>query len=70
MCNFGNYLDITIGDQFVCGLRDKKCQQELLGISELTATIGLQKVAAVEVVSKETEGIGEVIRSNLKQCCS
>ena len=41
-CNFGNYFDTTIRDQFVCGLRDKKCQQELLGISELTADIALQ----------------------------
>ena len=34
MCNFGNYLDTAICDQFVCGLRDKQCQQELLGIPE------------------------------------
>ena len=58
-CNFGNYLDTAIHNQFVCGLRDKKCQQELLGILELTADIALQKVAAAEVVSKETEEIRE-----------
>ena len=58
-CNFGNYLDTAIHDQFVCGLKDKKCQQELLGIPELTANIALQNAAAAEVVSKETEGIRE-----------
>ena len=59
-CNFGNYLDTTICDQSACGHRDKKCQQELLGIQEVTADIGLQKVAAADVASKETEGIREV----------
>ena len=29
-CNFGNYLDTAIHDQFVCGLRDKKCQQQFV----------------------------------------
>ena len=58
-CNFGNHLDTAIRNQFVCRLRDKKCQQELLGILELTADIALQKAAAAEVVYKETEGIRE-----------
>ena len=58
-CNFSNYLDTPFRDQFVCGLRDKQCQQELLGIPELTADIALQKAAAAEMVSKETEGIRE-----------
>ena len=35
-CNFGMYLTTTLRDQFVCGLKDSKCQQELLSISELT----------------------------------
>ena len=34
-----------------------KCQQELLGIPELTVDIALQKAAAIEVVSKQTEEI-------------
>ena len=34
-----------------------KCQQELLGIPELTVDITLQKAAVAKVVSKETEEI-------------
>ena len=56
MCNFGNYLDTAICDRFYRVLSDKKCQQVLLGILELTADIALQKAAAAALVSKETEG--------------
>ena len=31
-CNFGQYLDSALRDQFVCGLRDEKCQRELLSV--------------------------------------
>ena len=34
-CNFGEYLESAIRDQFVCGLRDTKCQQELLCQTDL-----------------------------------
>ena len=27
MCNFGNYLNTAIRDQFICGLSDTKCQK-------------------------------------------
>ena len=50
MCNFGQYLDAAIRDHFVCGLHDKKYQQELLGIPDLTVVIALQKATAAEVV--------------------
>jgi len=58
-CNFGQYLDAAIRDQFLCGLRDKKCQQELLGIPDLTVVIALQKATAAEVVSRETARMQE-----------
>ena len=35
-CNFGDYLNTAIRDQFVCGLRDVKCQKELLCVTDLT----------------------------------
>ena len=53
-CNFGNYLESVIRDQFVCGLRDTKTQQELLSIPDLTAQIALCKAHAAETVYKET----------------
>ena len=53
-CNFGQYLDKAIQDQFVCGLHDKKCKQELLAIPELTVHIAQQRATTAEVVSRET----------------
>ena len=53
-CNFGNYLESAIRDQFVCGLRDTKTQQELLCIPDLTAQTALRKARAAEAVYKET----------------
>ena len=58
-CNFGQYLETALRDQFVCGLRDEKCQQELLSIQDLTAAIALQKATAAEAVSKEAQAMRE-----------
>ena len=60
-CNFGGYLETAIRDQFVCGLRDTKCQKELLCQSELTAEGALQRARAAEVVRRETEGMQDAI---------
>ena len=62
-CNFGGYLETAIRDQFVCGLRDSKCQKELLCEANLTAERALQRARAAEVVRKETEGM-QVVRNN------
>ena len=58
-CNFGQYLETALCDQFVCGLRDEKCQQELLSIQDLTAAVALQKATAADAVSKETQAMRE-----------
>jgi len=55
-CNFAAYLETAIRDQFVCGLRDHKCQQELLCQANLTADLALQ-AQAMEVVAKESESM-------------
>ena len=60
-CNFGEYLESAIRDQFVCGLRDTKCQQELLCQTNLTAGRTLQRARASEAVHKETESM-QVVR--------
>ena len=58
-CNFGQYLETALRDQFVCGLRDEKCQRELLSIQDLTAEIAIRRATAAEVVSKETQAMRE-----------
>jgi len=64
-CNFGMYLETTLCDQFVCGLHDEKCQQELLSIQNLTAAITLQKATAAEAVSKETQAMQETTTGSI-----
>ena len=59
MCNFGNYLDTAIRDQFVCGLRDTKCQKELLCVADLTVAVALRKALAAEVVTREAKAMQE-----------
>lgn len=54
----GQYLETAaIRDQFVCGLRDSKCQKDLLCEAELNAERAVQRARAAEVVHKETEGM-------------
>ena len=63
----------------MCGLRDKKCQQELLSVQDLMAAIALQKATAAEMVSKESQAMresatgqameGEVCKLNSKGKC-
>ena len=56
-CNFGNYLLTALRDQFVCELKDLKCQQELLSIPDLTVEIAQRKAQAAEVVALETKSM-------------
>ena len=74
-CNFGDYLETAIRDQFVCGLRDTKTQRELLCIPDLTAPLALRKARAAEAVYKETQGMkdsssdaGTLSINSLKTC--
>ena len=55
--SFGAYLETALRYQFVCRLRDVKCQRELLCEATLTAETALKKASAAEVVLKETEGM-------------
>ena len=56
-CNFGQYLDTALRDQFVCGLTDRKCQRELLTIQDLTLQTAIQKATAAETATRESRGI-------------
>ena len=52
-CNFNEYLKTVLLDQFVCGLKDTSCQQELLSIADLTVEVAQRKAQAVEVIALE-----------------
>lgn len=54
-CNFGDYLNTAIRDQFICGLSNTKCQKEQLCIVDLTTAMALQKAQAEEVISHEAK---------------
>ena len=45
-CNYENYLESVIRDQFVCGLQDAKTQRELLCVLDLMVQIALRKALA------------------------
>ena len=71
-CNFGDYLESAIRNQFVCGLRDSTTQQEPLCVPDLTAQVALRKARAAEVVYKETQDMNVSVAalsvSSLKAC--
>ena len=50
----------ALHDQFVCGLKDTRCQQELLTIANLTIELAQQKAQAVEVIALETKSVKEL----------
>ena len=57
ICNFGQYLNIALHDQLVYGLRDCKCQRNLLSISDLTLDVALQKSTAAETADKGSKHV-------------
>ena len=59
-CNFNNYLNTALCDQFVCGLRYARIQQELLSIKDLTVTHALEKAQAMEAASKRSPRVSTV----------
>ena len=52
-CNFGDYLDTVLRDQFVCGLQDSRIQRELLCTRDLSLAQALDKARSMEIVLKE-----------------
>ena len=63
-CNFGQYLNTALRDQLVCGLRDRKCQRDLLSTSDLTLAVALQKTTAAETAEKGSKRIRADITSD------
>ena len=56
-CNFGEYLNTALRDQFVCGLINRHCQCELLSTQDLTLQTAIQKATAVEAATRESREI-------------
>ena len=54
LCNFGKYLKTTLHDQFVCGLKDARCPQELESIADLTIEVVQRKASARDEVNERT----------------
>ena len=66
-CNFGEYLKTALRDQFVCGLKDSKCQQELLSIPDLTVEVVQRKAQAAKLVTVETKWMKEPAMEDARQ---
>ena len=65
-CNFGEYLKTALRDQFVCGLKDARCQQELPSIADLTIEVAQWKAQAAEVIALETRSMKEPEKEGAK----
>ena len=64
-CNFANYLNTALRDQFVCGLRDSHVQQELLSVKNLTVAQALEKAQAMEAASREARAFQQSDRDRV-----
>lgn len=58
-CNFGAYLSNALRNQFVCGLRNRKIKEHLLGLKDLTFQKSVEVACSMENTQKETAEISE-----------
>ena len=56
-CNFGNNLQESLRDRFVCGLNDEKVQQRLLATNELTLKLAVDTATAMEAAARSAKQI-------------
>ena len=56
-CNFGNNLQESIRDKFVCGLNDEKVQQKLLATKDITLQIAVDTATAMEAAARSAKQI-------------
>lgn len=61
-CNFGNFLQTALRNQFVFGLRNTKMQQRMLEVEELTFDKAVQTAAAMELSSKGGDELQEKVK--------
>ena len=73
-CDFGSFLDYTLQDRLVCGLRSEQTQRKLLSEKDLTLARALDIAKAMEAAeswAKEMKGtLSSVLRVDaLCYCC-
>ena len=56
-CNFGNILQESLRDRFVCGLNDEKVQQKLLASKDLTLQTAVDTATAMEAAARSAKQI-------------
>ena len=60
MCDFQEYLEQVLKNQFVCGLHHEPTQKELLTESKLTLTKAIEIAQNMEAAEKNSQQINEL----------
>ena len=80
-CEFGPFLDNTLRDRFVCGLRNKAAQKKLLVEAKLTFPRAVEIAQSMETVATKTRQLHEcdplggeavnrvILHDNPDYCC-
>lgn len=56
-CNYGDYLNDSLRDRFVCGLKNEQIQKKLLAEKDLTYTKAVEIAAAMEVATRDVKDL-------------
>ena len=65
-CNYGEFLDRTLRDRFVCGLRNPKIQNKLLNTEHLTFEKAWRIAKAMEMAERNTQEFHPNISESLQ----
>ena len=62
-CNFGDHLEETLHDHFVCGLKHEAIQRLLLSEVDLTYTKAMEIVSSIEAAVKTQQNSTKAIKA-------
>ena len=65
-CDFGSFLDESLRDRLVCGLRDGAIQKKLLSVVDLTFKRATEIALAMEIADKNTQDFRPNVASKVK----